>query len=84
MEVFKFIDAEKATFPIAFMCGRLGVSTAGYYAWKDRPLGRRAIADRRITDLIHQIHAGSRGTYGAPESMLNWLTNTASGGVENV
>ena len=66
LDVFRFIDAEKTSFPIAFMCQRLGVSPAGYYAWKQRPPSRRAITDTRITTLIHQIHAGSRGTYGAP------------------
>ncbi len=66
MQVFKFIDAEKTSFPIAFMCKQLGVSKAGYYAWKDRPVAQRAVADARLSTLIHQIHAGSRGTYGAP------------------
>jgi hypothetical protein len=66
VHVFQFIDAEKTSFPIAFMCRPLGVSKAGYYAWKDRPLADRAVADARITEVIHHIHAGSRGTYGAP------------------
>ena len=66
MQVFEFIDAEKTSFPIAFMCRRLGVSKAGYYAWKERPMASRAVADARLSELIHQIHAGSRGTYGAP------------------
>jgi putative transposase len=66
IQVFEFIDAEETSFPIAFMCRRLGVSKAGYYAWKHRPLSQRAVADARISTLIHQIHAGSRGTYGAP------------------
>ena len=66
MRVFQFIDAEKTSFPIAFMCRRLGVSKAGFYAWKDRAPAERAVADARISKLIHQIHAGSRGTYGAP------------------
>jgi putative transposase len=65
-EVFKFIDAEKTSFPIAFMCRRLGVSTAGYYAWKHRPPSLHTVADARISSLIHQIHAASRGTYGSP------------------
>ena len=66
MQIFEFIDAEKTSFPIAFMCRRLGVSKAGYYAWRGRPPAARAVADARIGTLIHQIHAGSRGTYGAP------------------
>jgi hypothetical protein len=45
VEIFKFIDAEKTSFPIAFMCRRLGVSTAGYYAWKQRPPSHLAVAD---------------------------------------
>jgi putative transposase len=64
--VFQFIDAEKTSFPIAFMCSRLGVSKAGYYTWKRRPPAPRAVADARLSTLIHKIHAGSRGTYGAP------------------
>ena len=65
IQVFEFIDAEETSFPIAFMCRRLGVSKAGYFAWKHRYVSQRAVADARITKLIHQIHAGSRGTYGA-------------------
>jgi hypothetical protein len=54
------IDAEKTSFPIAFMCRRLGVSTAGYYAWLKRPPSARAIADVHLTKLIQHTHAGSR------------------------
>jgi putative transposase len=65
-QVFQFIDAEKTSCPVAFMCRRLGVSTAGYYAWLKRPPSARAIADVHLANLIHHIHTGSRGTYGAP------------------
>jgi putative transposase len=64
--VFRFIEAEKAGFPIAFMCRRLGVSTSGYYAWRVRRPSARAVADAGLTATIRQIHAASRGTYGAP------------------
>lgn len=49
---FQFIDAEKATFPIAFMCRRLEVSRSGYYAWRSRPECARSIEDREIAALI--------------------------------
>jgi putative transposase len=65
---FAFIDAEKASFPIAFMCDRLGVSRAGYYAWRARqvtPTPRMA-AEVELTATIREIHAASRGTYGVP------------------
>ena len=65
-ELFRFIDAEKASFPIACMGRRLGVSVAGYYAWRTRPPSARAVADARLGTTIRLIHAGSRGTYGAP------------------
>jgi putative transposase len=65
---FKFIDAEKASFPVAFMCERLGVSRAGYYAWRARQATPtlRMVADVELTATIREIHAASRGTYGVP------------------
>lgn len=66
MRTFVFIEAEKANFPIEFMCSRLGVSKIGYYAWRERPLSKRAFADAELTERIAKIHTESRGTYGAP------------------
>jgi putative transposase len=64
MSIFRFIAAEKAHFPIRFMCRRLGVSPAGYYAWLHRPPSARAQADARLSTTIQHIHQASRGTYG--------------------
>ena len=65
-ELFRFIDAEKTSFPVAFMCAQLRVSTAGYYAWQKRAPSARCIADTALTATIRQIHERSRGTYGVP------------------
>ena len=64
--MFRFIQAEQAGCPVAFMCARLGVSTGGYSAWRVRRPSARAVADAGLTATIRAIHAGSRGTYGAP------------------
>lgn len=48
------------------MCRLLGVSPSGYYAWRDREPSKRALADASLTQTIAEIHAWSRGTYGAP------------------
>ena len=48
------------------MCGTLGVSPSGYYAWRKRPLSPRARRDVELSAEIEAIHRVSRGTYGAP------------------
>jgi putative transposase len=63
---FRFIQAEKATYPVAVLCRALQVSRAGYYAWACRRVSTRAQADAALTEQIRTIHNGSRGTYGVP------------------
>jgi putative transposase len=60
------IRAEKARFPVAFMCRQLGLSASGYYAWEQRPVSRRRREDQALVDRIRGFHRRSRGTYGSP------------------
>jgi transposase InsO family protein len=62
----RFIGAEKAHDPVTVLCRALGVSRAGFYAWKQRGLSARAQADARLTAEIRQVYVRSRHTYGAP------------------
>ncbi|HEY8341488.1 MAG TPA: IS3 family transposase [Calditerricola sp.] len=64
--VFRFTQQEKVHNPVATLCRVLGVSTSGYYAWRQRGLSRRSREDAALRQRIQIIHAGSRGTYGAP------------------
>jgi putative transposase len=64
--VYRFVEAEKATFPVATTCRVLGVSPSGYWAWRRRPSSARVRADADLTADIARIHADSRGTYGVP------------------
>jgi len=63
---FRLIEAKKSQHPVSLLCGVLGVSRAGYYAWKDRPASPRAVRDAELTERIRQIHAESEGSYGWP------------------
>ena len=51
--------------PVQLATRVLGVSESGYYEWRGRAPSRRAIRHAWLTDLIRQVHADSRGTYGA-------------------
>jgi putative transposase len=47
-------------------CLVLEVSRSGYYDWLTRPESERKIANERLTVVVKQIWAQSRGTYGLP------------------
>ena len=64
--MFRFIETEKASFPVAFLCRSLGVSPSGYYAWRKRPPSACVAADAVRSTAIRQVHVASRGTYSAP------------------
>jgi putative transposase len=63
---YRFIDAEKAHYPIRLMCRVLEVASSGYYAWRGRGPSRRAQANERLLVEIRACHGKSRGTYGSP------------------
>jgi putative transposase len=63
---FRLIDAKKSQHPVSRLCSVLGVSRAGYYAWKDRPASARAHRDGELLEAIAAIHGESKATYGWP------------------
>jgi len=63
---FRFVDAEKATFPVRTLCRALGVSPSGYYAWRSRGPSARARQEVGLRHAIRVAHAESRGCYGSP------------------
>ena len=63
---FGFVDEHRKVWPVRMMCGVLGLSASGYYAWRGRPQSPRAAANAALTEDIRLIHAESSGTYGSP------------------
>jgi putative transposase len=61
---FRFIAAERASFPISLLCRVLGVSRTGFHAWEGRAPSDRALTDARLTKRISEIHEKSRDSYG--------------------
>src|SRR5207248_9106276 len=61
-----FIEDRRADYPVSLMCDVLGVSPAGYYAWRARPESRRSAANRDLVDDIKGVHREACGRYGSP------------------
>ena len=51
------------------MCDVMGVSPAGYCAWRGRPESPRKAANRGPLTEIRRVHLAHRGRYGAPEKI---------------
>ena len=56
--------AASKTFPVVFMCTQLGVSSSGFYAWRNAPPSQRAVTDTTFTAIITMLHADGRGNPG--------------------
>ena len=63
---YRFVAAERASFPVRMLCRIVGVAVSGFYAWLRRGPGRRHEDDRRLGARIAAIVAASRRTYGSP------------------
>jgi putative transposase len=66
--------------PVQVCCRVLEVSQSGYYAWRSRPPSTRAIRHAWLTEVIRQVHAASRQTYGSRGCMPSspWAAASAS------
>ena len=53
---FRFIEDRRADYPVRILCEVLGVSPAGYYAWRSREESRRSAANRDLVDDIKRVH----------------------------
>lgn len=54
-----------AGLPPKVCCRVLGVSSPGYYRYRNRPLSRTQMRRQWLTGLIREVHVASRGTYGS-------------------
>ncbi|MET9880698.1 IS3 family transposase [Actinacidiphila glaucinigra] len=67
MTAHPFIEAEKqAGHSVKRACELLKVSRAAFYARRTATPGPRTVRDAELTEKITEVHAVSRGSYGAP------------------
>jgi putative transposase len=58
------IDAEKATYPIVFMCRLLRVPRSTFYVWRRQADTATAARRRQLAVEVRRVFTTSRGTYG--------------------
>jgi len=63
---FRFIADHQEEWPVRVMCDVLGVSPAGYYAWRPRPESARAADNRRLLAHVRRLQVLHQGRYGSP------------------
>ena len=63
---FRFIEEHRQQWPVRLLCQTLEVSTAGYYAWRDRPISVRQERRDALVVAIRAIHAEVKARYGSP------------------
>ncbi len=61
---FRFIEDHAHRFRIIVICAVLGVSSSGYYAWRNRSESRLELANQGLLTLIRAIFLESRQRYG--------------------
>ena len=62
---FGFVAKHRGIWPVALMCGALGVSRGGFYAWLTRPRSQRSRSDEELGAKVRSSFVGSDRTYGA-------------------
>jgi putative transposase len=66
------------------MCGALGVSRGGFYAWLTRPPSHRSRSDEALTAKIRMSFIGSDRTYGARRIWKDVLADGVSCGLHRI
>jgi putative transposase len=63
---FQFIEDHRDELPVTRMCKALKVSPSGYYAWRNRPVSAREMANNELGKKIEAVYNDSYETYGSP------------------
>ena len=81
---FGFIAKHRGIWPADWLCGALGVSRGGFYAWLTRPRSRRSQNDEELGAKVRASFLASDRTYGARRVWKDVLAEDVSCGVHRI
>jgi putative transposase len=62
-------DQKAAGFPVSAACDAAGVSTSGYYDWREREAAgptERQVAEAQLVEMMRELYDEADGNYGVP------------------
>ena len=81
---FGFIAKHRGIWPAGWLCGALGVSRGGFYAWLTRPRSQRSHSDGELGAKVRTSFLGSDRTYGARRVWHDVLAEGARCGLHRI
>ena len=81
---FAFIAKHRGIWPAGWLCGALGVSRGGFYAWLTRPPSARARSDEELAAKVRASFLASDRTYGARRVWHDMLADGMSCGLHRI
>ena len=81
---FGFIAKHRGIWPAEWLCGALGVSRGGFYAWLTRPRSQRNRSDEDVGAKVRASFLSSDRTYGARRVWHDLLADGVSCGLHRI
>lgn len=81
---FAFIAKHRGIWPTGWLCGALGVSRGGWYAWLTRPASDRARANEALLAKVRASLLASDRTYGARRVWRDMLADGIACGLHRI
>ena len=81
---FSFIAKHRVIWPAGWLCGALGVSRGGFYAWLMRPPSKRARRNEELSAKVRASFIASDRTYGARRVWRDVLADGVSCGLHRI
>ena len=81
---FAFIAKHRGIWPAGWLCGALGVSRGGFYAWLTRPRSARSRSDEELGMKVRASFLASDRTYGARRVWHDMIEDGISCGLHRI
>ncbi len=81
---FAFIAKHRGIWPAGWMCGALGVSRGGFYAWLIRTRSERSRSDEELDAKVRASFLASDRTYGARRVWHDLIAEGVSCGLHRI